>query len=71
MNTAASYHERLDSCESLRGIAISLVFFYHFLGSLRGYAPNPHANAMTALAPRARAMIASLMGFQVSGLVVE
>jgi peptidoglycan/LPS O-acetylase OafA/YrhL len=49
LNTAASYHERLDSCESLRGIAISLVFFYHFLGSLRGYAPNPHANAMTAL----------------------
>jgi peptidoglycan/LPS O-acetylase OafA/YrhL len=49
LNAVASYRDRLDSCESLRGIAISLVFCFHFLGTLRGYDPNPHVSAMTAL----------------------
>ncbi len=41
--------EHLVAGESLRGIAIVLVFCYHFLGTLCGYGPNPHANWGNAL----------------------
>ena len=38
-----SHHRgHLPECESLRGIAIVLVFCFHYLGSLRGY--EPYAN---------------------------
>lgn len=36
-----SHKSHLPQCESIRGIAILLVFCFHYLGSLRGYNPNP------------------------------
>jgi len=45
----AQANERLEGCESLRGIAVVLVFAYHFLGSLVGYAPRPQASFSSAL----------------------
>lgn len=41
--------ERLDACESLRGVAVILVFAFHFLGTLVGYGPRSDAHAATAL----------------------
>lgn len=35
----------LPECESIRGIAILLVFCFHYLGSLRGYMPYPEMNS--------------------------
>jgi peptidoglycan/LPS O-acetylase OafA/YrhL len=50
MTTPANItHKRLEGCESLRGLAIVLVFAYHFLGSLVGYAPRPDAGFSSAL----------------------
>lgn len=49
MSPGVEGRERLEECESLRGIAITLVFSYHFLGTLHGYAPDPRANFATAL----------------------
>ena len=33
--------DHLPQCESIRGIAILLVFSFHYIGSLRGYNPYP------------------------------
>lgn len=49
LNSTPRFREHLEAGESLRGIAIFLVFVFHFLGSLRGYGPNPHANIATAI----------------------
>lgn len=37
MSVRMSQKEHLPECESLRGIAILLVFCFHYLGALRGY----------------------------------
>lgn len=51
--TEAAVHpgkaSHLPECESLRGIAILLVFCFHYLGSLHGYEPFENMPAVVAL----------------------
>lgn len=44
-----SHRGHLPECESLRGIAIVLVFCFHYLGSLRGYEPYDNMPAGAGL----------------------
>lgn len=45
-NTPPSEMEKyLPQCESIRGLAILLVFCFHYLGSLRGYMPYPELSS--------------------------
>lgn len=38
-SSSTSAHGNLPQCESVRGIAILLVFCFHYLGTIRGYEP--------------------------------
>lgn len=49
INLSAALREHLTQCESIRGLAILLVFVFHFLGDVYGYQAHPQASLLSAL----------------------